>query len=125
MQLQNTKAKNCKHLVHFVLHSLTAAICKVNLRTKMKSPTCDYQKTKTGKGHFKGPFTLAIFAICCDFQCDFLLVTDVKEWISIMNVQSIIMFLHLHIRVWFTRSHASKGENRTRNRSKSCKCKRP
>ena len=32
------------------------------------------------------------------------------------------MFLHLNIRVWFTRSHPSKGENRTRNRSKSCKC---
>ena len=34
------------------------------------------------------------------------------------------MFLHLNIRVWFTPSHPSKGENRTRNRSKSCTYKR-
>ena len=28
------------------------------------------------------------------------------------------MLLHLNIRVWLTRSHPSKGENRTRNRRK-------
>ncbi len=44
-----------------------------------------------------------------------------KEWIN--NECSEYMFLHLNIRVWFTRSHASKGENRARNRSKSCMCK--
>ena len=59
---------------------------------------------------------------CCDFQCDFLLLTDVKEWIS--NECSEYRFLPLNIRVWFTHSHPSKGENRTRNRSKSCKCER-
>ena len=58
---------------------------------------------------------------CCDFQCDFLLLTDVKERIN--NECSEYMFPQLNIRVWFTRSHLSK-ENRTRNRSKSCKCKR-
>ena len=58
---------------------------------------------------------------CCDFQCDFLF-TDVKEWIN--NKWSEYMFLHLNIRVWFTRSYPSKGENRTTDRSKSCKCKR-
>ena len=56
------------------------------------------------------------------FQCDFLHLTDVKE--SINNECSEYMFLHLNIRVWFTRSHPSKGENRARNRNKSCKCKR-
>ena len=56
--------------------------------------------------NYKGPFTLAIY-FCCDFQCDFLL-TDVKEWI-INNECSEYMFLHLNIRVWFTRSHPSKG----------------
>ncbi len=40
----------------------------------------------------------------------------------ITNVLS-IMFIHLNIRVRFTRSHPSKGEDLTGSRSKSCKCK--
>ena len=44
------------------------------------------------------------------FQRDFLLLIDVKKWIS--NECSDYKFLHLNICDWFTRSHPSKGENR-------------
>jgi hypothetical protein len=46
----------------------------------------------------------------CRFQCDFLLLTDVKEWIN-------------NIRDWFTRSHRSEGEDENRNPKKGFKCK--
>ena len=59
----------------------------------------------------------------CNFPCDFLLLTDVKEWIN--NEYSEYMFLYLNICVWFIRSHPSKGENRTRNRAKVASVNQP
>ena len=44
----------------------------------------------------------------CRFQCDFLLLPDVKEWIK-------------DIRDWFTRSHRSEGEDENRNPKKGFK----
>ena len=49
-----------------------------------------------------------------DFCCDCLLLMNVKEWISHECAECV--FLHLNIRVWFTRSHPSKGEIRNKNR---------
>jgi hypothetical protein len=50
----------------------------------------------------------------CNFCWEFLLLTDVNEWIS--NECSEYMLLHLNICGWSTQSHPSKG-------GKSCRCK--
>ena len=63
------------------------------------------------------PFTRAIFC------CDFLLLTDVNEWIN--NECAECAFPRLNIRDWFTRSHPSNGENRTRNRSEIARVNGP
>ena len=56
---------------------------------------------------------------CRDFQCNFLLLIDVNEWITNECAECILP--HLTIFDGFTRSHLS-GDNRTRNRSEICKC---